>query len=447
MIKKIPFNSNLISIGNSPHYDGQLVYSDGRVVYGWQYNVQQCNKSGLLPNKFIPGIFTNTWTNVTHTGEYYREGNKSLLLTDNLTWTNNCDISGFEEYLFGTLNYYCYPWVCDYTNHRMYTANKSYNYAGHYVLAMDTNGNMLTFESEWDSTLGGYNSKLHNYNADGDDVVTNLNAYDYSYCDYFLLNINNYYNTGSFSPMDVGLPFQLSTVNGTYLTRAVPLGNLPVYVKFKWWYDDDEPDPDISPEDYYIFWTYNDNNGEYTNYLPATLTMYFDYELTLYVNNNFYLYIISKSDLPQEEFDRLFYDLQVPLNTNTYEHYFCGNGSVSRVMSLPSTLTLSPNITMRLSDLGLIVNKNNHTVTYAKDPLGLLPTTDYYHTELNTFIQPNRVYAYNDIVLCAQPGREYSNRHGFVWHDGNKFTNDDDMYTNITSCYAASYIPNGVWKI
>lgn len=447
MIKKVPYNSNLISIGNAPHYEGQYVYSDGRVAYGWQYMNQYIPPTYIKRESALGGIFTNTWTNPTHTGEYYRDGNKMLLLADDLTWSVTGDAQGFEEYFYGTMYYYCYPWLADYNAKRMFTHDKSYNYVGHYILAMDTNGNMLTFESEWDDTLGGYSSKLHNYNADGDDVVTNLNAYDYDYCDYFLLNINNYYNPRSFDSMSIWPPFQLSTVNGAYLTRAVPLGNLPVSVSFRWWYDEEKPDPDISPEDYYIFWTYNDNNGEYTNYLPATLTMYFDYELTLYVNNDFYLYVISKNDLPQEVFAKWFRDLKVPLNTNSYEHYYCGNGSVNRVVSLPSTLTLSPNVTMRLSDLGLTVNKNNNTVTYANDPLGLLPHLDNSISERNTFIHPNRVYAYNDIVLCAQPGRAYNNSNGFVWRDGNRYTNNDDVYTNITSCYAASWIPDGKWIV
>lgn len=446
MIKKVPYNSNLISIGNSPHYDGQLVYSDGRVAYGWQYNVQQYNPKYIQRQKLLGGIFTNTWTNVTHTGDYYRDGNKSLLLTDNLTWTNQCDISGFEEYLYGTMYYYCYPWLADYNAKRMFTHDKSYNYAGHFILAMDGNGNMLTFESEWDDTLGGYSSKLHNYNADGVDVVTDLNEYDYEYCDYFMLNINNYYNPRSFDSMSIWPPFQLSTVDGAYLTRAVPFEDLPVSVMFDWWHDDELPDPNISPDEYYIFWTHNDNNGKYKDYLPTALTMYFDYELTLHVNNHFYLYIIDKLDVPPGMFDSGGWDLNVPLSSNSYEHYYCGNGSIDMVTSLPSTLTLSPNVTMRLSDLGLTVNKTTLR-TYPNDPLGLLPSIDYYHTELNTFIQPNRVYAYNDIVLCAQPGRAYNNSNGFVWHDGNRYTNNDDVYTNITSCYAASWIPDGKWIV
>lgn len=446
MLKRIPYNSNLISIGNANHYAGQSVYSDGRVAYGWNY-MQQYNPKYMPRQKLLGGIFTNTWTNPTHTGEYYRDGNKMLLLDDNLTWSVTGDAQGFEEYFYGTMYYYCYPWLADYNAKRMFTHDKSYNYVGHYILAMDTNGNMLTFESEWDSTLGGYNSNLHNYNADGDDVVTNLTAYDDDYIDWFNLTINNYYSYGFFSNMDVWLPFQLSSVNGTYLTKAVPQGNLPTHVGFDWWHDSyHDPDSNVSVNDYYIFYEYNNNQGQYTSYLPATLTMYFDYNFTLHVNNDFYLYTIPKTDITQEEFDRLFYDLSVPLNTNTYEHYFCGNGSVSRVNSLPSTLTLSPNITMRLSDLGLIVNKNNNTITYAHDPLGLLPLSDYYDTETETFVQPNRVYAYNDIVLCAQPGRTYNNYNGFVWRDGNKVVNQNN-YTNITSCYSASYITDGKWIV
>lgn len=41
MLKRIPFNDNLIPIGNASHYTGQQVWSDGRVAYG---NVRICQR-------------------------------------------------------------------------------------------------------------------------------------------------------------------------------------------------------------------------------------------------------------------------------------------------------------------------------------------------------------------------------------------------------------------
>lgn len=40
MLKLIPYTKQLVSIGNQNHYDGQLVWSDGKVAYGWDYAPQ-----------------------------------------------------------------------------------------------------------------------------------------------------------------------------------------------------------------------------------------------------------------------------------------------------------------------------------------------------------------------------------------------------------------------
>lgn len=37
MIKRILYNDNLISLGSAVHYDGEPVWSDGRVAYGWEF--------------------------------------------------------------------------------------------------------------------------------------------------------------------------------------------------------------------------------------------------------------------------------------------------------------------------------------------------------------------------------------------------------------------------
>lgn len=55
MLKRIPFNNDLIPIGNEKHYEGQQVWSDGRVAYG---NVR-------VPQMFLAGDADNAgfWVN------------------------------------------------------------------------------------------------------------------------------------------------------------------------------------------------------------------------------------------------------------------------------------------------------------------------------------------------------------------------------------------------
>ena len=71
MLKRIPFNSDLIPIGNEKHYEGQQVWSDGRVAYG---NVR-------VPQMYIPGDADNAgfWVN-EQGGQGYKLCKKFLKL-------------------------------------------------------------------------------------------------------------------------------------------------------------------------------------------------------------------------------------------------------------------------------------------------------------------------------------------------------------------------------
>ena len=169
MLRKIPFNSNLISIGNSPHYNGQLVYSDGRVAYGWQYNVQQPTV-GI--NRATAGLWIGAERIPDYGDDYY------VLMNENLQFDSVAirGIDPFNNYY----SYYCYPWVCNtwfdttyyVTAGEMILDNEHhYEFLGE-IVRMDNNGNILTYYSDFDSEPQHY--WLCSYANDGSVTKTDL---------------------------------------------------------------------------------------------------------------------------------------------------------------------------------------------------------------------------------------------------------------------------------
>lgn len=182
MLRKIPFNSNLISIGNSPHYNGQLVYSDGHVAYGWQYNIQQPT-TGI--NRATAGLWVAAESNIGHGDSYW------CLMDENLNF-ENVPLRGLPEPHENVYNYYCYPWVCCfwevfddpalYRGEMIYSDTNHYEFKGR-IVKMNSKGKILTYYDEYDSTLGEYTHIwLCSYNSDGSVVKTDLksiyNQYD-----------------------------------------------------------------------------------------------------------------------------------------------------------------------------------------------------------------------------------------------------------------------------
>ena len=55
MLKLIPYTKQLISIGNQRHYEGQLVWSDGKVAYGWNYAPQRQSTPTVDSGGFFVG--------------------------------------------------------------------------------------------------------------------------------------------------------------------------------------------------------------------------------------------------------------------------------------------------------------------------------------------------------------------------------------------------------
>lgn len=174
MIKKTPFTSNLISIGNSPHYNGQLVYSDGRVAYGWQYNVQQ-------PTTGINRATAGLWVRAEHKVDY---GNTFYCLMDENLNFENVPLRGMPEPSYNVYNYYCYPWACctwidwnddkcPYHGEMIYSDTNHYAFKGE-IVRMGP-GEILTYYEEYDYTAREYTHIwLCSYSNDGSVVKTDL---------------------------------------------------------------------------------------------------------------------------------------------------------------------------------------------------------------------------------------------------------------------------------
>lgn len=173
MIKKVPYTSNLISIGNSPHYDGQLVYSDGRVAYGWQYNVQQPT---LGINRKTAGLWVCA-ERMPYTGNSYY-----VLMDENLNF-GDVAIRGFPDPYENIYNWYCYPWACctwsDYSENpkeqgeMIFSSDNHYHFVGN-IVRMGP-GEILTYYEDYDDTLGQYTHYyLCSYSNDGSVVKTDL---------------------------------------------------------------------------------------------------------------------------------------------------------------------------------------------------------------------------------------------------------------------------------
>ena len=214
MLRKIPFNSNLISIGNSPHYNGQLVYSDGRVVYGWQYNVQQ-------PTTGINRATAGLWVRASHSVDY---GNVFWCLMDENLNFENVPFRGMPEPSDNVYNYYCYPWACctwidwnddecPYHGEMIYSDTNHYEFKGQ-IIRMDGNGKVLTYYDEYDTILSEYtHCWLCSYDNDGSVVKTDLKQIKDTY-----EGFRNWYRICAYGIDSASFVITALNTNGGYVT-------------------------------------------------------------------------------------------------------------------------------------------------------------------------------------------------------------------------------------
>lgn len=144
MLKLIPYTEQLISIGNQRHYEGQLVWSDGKVAYGWDYAPQQ--KKQEVSNA-PAGFWVGEQGTVTAGISWYKLANKALQLSNKISGGSKLNLQCYP----------CYAQVRDTGGYppeygAIYTPNGAYTYNGA-IVAMDSDGSLLTYD---DYTLNFY---------------------------------------------------------------------------------------------------------------------------------------------------------------------------------------------------------------------------------------------------------------------------------------------------
>lgn len=160
MLKKVPYNSGLISIGNAAVYDGKPVYTDGRVAYGWHYTPQQ--KASEMND--YKGLWVGEYGNFdtgTHGTDAYKLVQRGIELGSVLRGRN---IRAIE---------YCLPWVWNGIAYGIQTIDGQQGYSyGQYerIIAFTPDGRLLTY-----STLP---YKLYQYTEAGAKTETDLSQID-----------------------------------------------------------------------------------------------------------------------------------------------------------------------------------------------------------------------------------------------------------------------------
>jgi len=182
MLKRLLYTNRLIDIGNSVHYNGEAVWSDGRVAYGWDYAKSKAPATVIVPAGFWVGEETN--------GKY-RLAKKNLLLGNTVVSNGHGDLQ-------------CYPCYVDVQDTGgnlpeygiLYSPNGVYLFDGA-VISLDASGNVLTYK--------GYMLKFFtNTNAQKQDtnhhplfyahvVATTLDLDDWYYVAIYSNNNINYF--------------------------------------------------------------------------------------------------------------------------------------------------------------------------------------------------------------------------------------------------------------
>lgn len=226
MLRKIPFNSNLISIGNDNHYNGQLVYSDGHVAYGWHFVPQQITPA---INRATAGLWVDAERMPSTGNSFY------VLMDENLNF-ENVAIRGLPDPSYNIYNWYCYPWaICnwmDYTDYLTHgemilNENNHYSFVGD-IMQVEP-GKILTYYNEYDDSLRQYTHYwLCSYDTDGTVTKTDLKPiYD---------QYNGFYNW-----------YQISAGEQPVITTCITaLDTQGGYVTVK------NPDPQAGPDEKYI---------------------------------------------------------------------------------------------------------------------------------------------------------------------------------------------------
>lgn len=214
MLKKVGYHNGLIPIGNANVYQGKPVWTDGRVAYGWHYNIQNAIQA---ENRKTAGLWVAAENNRGHVETYW------CLMDENLNF-KNVPIRGLPTPNDNVYNYYCYPWVCctweDWSDSEcpwhgemIYSNTNHYEFKGQ-IVQMDNDGKVLTYYDVYDRTLREYTQYwLCQYENDGSVTKTDLKPLHDKYggfCDWYRIS-----HDGENHP---GFIFTALNTNGAYVT-------------------------------------------------------------------------------------------------------------------------------------------------------------------------------------------------------------------------------------
>ena len=132
MIKRTTYSGQLIPIGNANHYDGQQVYTDGKVVYGWTYPAGQRTNTIKATEE---GVWVGEENGIT-----YRLARKDLELGGKTASGQHGDAQAYQAYASIELTGGYLP---EYG--QVISASGSYLYTGA-IIALDSVGRLLTYD-------------------------------------------------------------------------------------------------------------------------------------------------------------------------------------------------------------------------------------------------------------------------------------------------------------
>lgn len=181
MLKLIPYTKQLISIGNQNHYEGQLVWSDGKVAYGWDYTPQQ-------PKQPITNTPAGFWVDEEQNGRY-KLAKKDLQLGKVVISSGHGNLQCYP----------CYAVVQDTGGYLpehgvLHSPNGVYLYDGA-VISMDASGNTLTYD---DYLLKFYTNTNVQKNDTNDyplyycNIIVTFNGYTFIGWYYIAVYSNHY---------------------------------------------------------------------------------------------------------------------------------------------------------------------------------------------------------------------------------------------------------------
>ena len=397
MIKRVPYTSNLIPIGNAPV--GSTVYSDGNVAYGW------CYHGGV--KKPPVADYSGFWVGEQTTAAYQ-------LARADMTLGRRVG-----SHSHGIVQ--CYPCWATIESTAGYlpehglcvTSAGAYEYDGA-IVTIDSAGGMVTYD---DYHLYWYTPGAQRQDSNGYLLyIADIAIYSDTtllYHDRALYATNGgivyVYDTA----MALIATIQGDTVNynyhGVQYTGDGTIKILQKHAFLSVQIDDTDISGLRSPDG---IWAIDgiryDVDGTILRYVVQQHEYSTDVRriFQLATTNGIYLLALT------------------PNNGNTPLRYHITTAGITQINAYPTTWQAGTDVVLRLADMALLVTTQQGVTIYGNDPLGLLTTQD--------FVYPAGVHAYQDYVISQDSG--------ILWHNAQSKT-----YQGIAGCYSLAWLKKR-WK-